>query len=93
MVVLKSFAKIYLVLGAVLGLLTGISYVTMPFKLAFQGCYGLVDFFVAQITGVIFGVAFYIAQLFAWPYFTYKAITENYGWLHWLFPGWSSYCS
>ncbi len=90
---LKGFIKIYFGIGSVLGLLNGLSYIFMPWKLAFDGCYGLVGFVTAQVWGVVLSFIGFVTKLFLWPYGLYNTYVYDLGYLKWIFTGFFAGCN
>ena len=84
--------KAYFGVVAVLGLASGLSYVLMPWKLAWDGCYGFFGFFAAKVVGVGMGILAYLLKLFAWPYGAYVTATNGLDRSRWIAPGFYAQC-
>jgi hypothetical protein len=84
---IKRLVLAYFYIGSFLGLGTCLSYVMMPWKLAYDGCYGLIGFLTASVWGLAFGFIGYLSKLVMWPYGLYVTYTYDLGYMKWVFPG------
>ncbi len=91
--IIKKVLSLYLIIGASLGLGTGLSYVLMPWKLAFDGCYGLWGFLIAKFWGVLYGILGYVIKMVAWPYGLYVTYVNDLSYMRWIFPGFYAGCA